>query len=76
MARVDNNTSIMSYIKTLRFFGAAYAATQESIKSQATSLAVMQVHLVDIQQFCMAVSQQPPSNIYALAQHQHMSNNH
>jgi hypothetical protein len=45
-------------------FGAAYAATQETIKSQAASLTTMQGQLSNIQQFCMAVSQQPPSMIY------------
>jgi hypothetical protein len=45
-------------------FCASYAATQETIKSQATSLATMQGQLANIQQFCMAVSQQPPSTIY------------
>ena len=45
-------------------FGAAYTATQDSMKSLAASLAAMQGQLANIQQFCMAVGQQPPSNIY------------
>jgi hypothetical protein len=76
MAAVDDNASITSYNKTLMNFGAAYAATQETIKSQATSLAAMQGQLENIQQFCMAIGQQPPSNIYAPTQHQCTSNNH
>jgi hypothetical protein len=76
MAAVDNDVSIALYNKTLMNFGAVYAATQETIKSQATSLAAMQGQLANIQQFCMAVGQQPPSNIYAPTQHQRMSNNH
>jgi hypothetical protein len=76
MAAVDNDASITSYNKTLANFGAVYAATQETIKSQATSLAAMQGQLANIQQFCTAVNQQPPSNIYAPTQHQRTSNNH
>ena len=68
MAVVDDDVSIAVYIKTLTNFSTAYATTQESIKSQASSLAMMQGQLVNIQQFCMAIGQQPPSNIYAPAQ--------
>ena len=63
-------------------FGAAYTATQESMKNQASSLAAMQGQLANIQQFCMAIGQQPPSNIYqppsniyALVQHQRANYN-
>jgi hypothetical protein len=75
MAAVEDNASIALYNKTLMNFGATYAATLETIKSQATSLAAMQGQLANIQQFCMAVGQQPPSKIYASMQHQHTSNN-
>ena len=34
------------------------------MKSQAPSLAAMQGQLANIQQFCMVIGQQPPSNIY------------
>ena len=34
------------------------------MKSQASSLAAIKGQLANIQQFCMAVGQQPPSNIY------------
>ena len=64
MAAVNDDASIMLYTKTMSNFGATYAASRESMKSQASSLAAMQGQLANIQQFCMAVGQQPPSNIY------------
>ena len=64
-----------SYGKSLANFGAAYAAKQESIKSQATTMATMQGQLTNIQQFCMAVGQQPPRNIYTPPQQQRTFNN-
>jgi hypothetical protein len=65
MAAMENDAAIASYSKSLANFGAAYAATQESMKTQATTMAAMQGQLTNIQQFCMAVGQQPPPNIYA-----------
>ena len=83
MAAVNNGLLNASYTKTTSNFGAAYVAIQESVKSQAASLATMQGQLANIQQFCMTVGQQPPSNIYqppsnsyAPAQHQHLTYNH
>ena len=64
MAAVVDHVLIASYTKTMSNFGAAYAATQDSMKNQAASLAAMQGQLVNIPQFCMAAGQQPPSNIY------------
>jgi hypothetical protein len=75
MAAMDNNALLASYSKSLANCGAVYAATQESIKTQATSLASMQGQLTNIQQFCMNVGQQPPPNIYAPTQQQHTPNN-
>ena len=75
MAAMDDDASITSYSESLKNFGAAYAATQESMKTQATTMAAMQGQLTNIQQFCMAVGQQPPPNIYAPAQQQHTFNN-
>ena len=75
MAAMDDDVSIALYSKSLANFGAAYAATQESMKAQATNMAVMQGQLTNIQQFCMAVGQQPPPNIYTPAQQQHTFNN-
>ena len=45
------------------------------MKSQATTMVTMQGQLTNIQQFCMAVGQQPPPNIYTPAQQQHTFNN-
>jgi hypothetical protein len=70
MTAMDNNATVASYGKAIANFRAAYAATQEMIKSQATSLASIQGQLANLQQFCMAVGQQPPNNIYAPAQQQ------
>jgi hypothetical protein len=75
MAAMENDAAIASYSKSLANFGAAYAATQESMKTQATTMAAMQGQLTNIQQFCMAVGQQPPPNIYAPPQQQHTFNN-
>jgi hypothetical protein len=72
---MDNNTSIASYSESLANFGAAYAATQELMKAQATTMAAMQGQLTNIQQFCMAVGQQPPPNINAPSQQQPTFNN-
>ncbi len=67
---MDNDASIALYSKLLANSGAAYAATQEAMKTQATTMAAMQGQLTNIQQFWMAVSQQPPPNIYAPPQQQ------
>jgi hypothetical protein len=74
MAAMDDDTSIALYGELLASFGAAYAATQESMKSQATTMAAMQGQLANIQQFCMAVNQQPPPTIYAPPQQQQQQN--
>jgi hypothetical protein len=76
MAATDDNTPQALYSKLLVIFGTAYAATQEMIKTQATNMAAMQGQLMNNQQFCMAVSQQPPPTSYAPTQQQHMSKNH
>ena len=53
MTVINNNPLITLYTKTMLNFGAVYAATQESMKSQASSLAAMQGQLANIQQFCI-----------------------
>jgi hypothetical protein len=68
MAAMDDDALLASYSKSLANFGAVYTAMQESIKTQATSLASMQGQLTNIQQFCMNVSQQPLPNIYTPTQ--------
>jgi hypothetical protein len=75
MAATDDNALHALYSELLTNFGVAYAATQETIKTQATNMATMQGQLTNIQQFCMAVGQQPPPANYAPTQQQHMSNN-
>jgi hypothetical protein len=76
MTAVDIGTSVASYGDLLTNFGAAYATTQETMKSQANSLVAMQNQLANIQQFCiMAIGQQPPSSVYAPAQQQRTFNN-
>jgi hypothetical protein len=78
MAAMDNNSSsIPLYGKSLANFGDVYAATQETIKSQADSISTIQVQLVGLQQFCMAVGQQqpPPNNIYYAPQQQQCRHN-
>ncbi len=49
MAATDDNALHASYSKSLANFGAAYAATQEMIKIQATNMAAMQGQLTNIQ---------------------------
>ncbi len=78
MAAMDNNgSSIALYSKSLANFGAAYAATQETVKSQADSISTIQAQLAGLQQFCMAVGQQqpPPNNIYYAPQQQQRHHN-
>jgi hypothetical protein len=75
MTAVDNDALLALYGNLLANFGAAYAAMQETMKSQANSLVAMQGQLANIQQFCMTVNQQPPSSIYAPAQQQCTFNN-
>jgi hypothetical protein len=74
----DNGGSIASYGKSLANFDAAYAAMQETVKSQADSLSAIQAQLAGLQQFCMAIEQQqPPANNihYAPQQQQRCHNN-
>ena len=75
MATMDDDALITSYGESLANFGTAYAATQVSMKSQATTMAAMQGQLANIQQFCMAANQQPPPTIHAPPQLQQQHNN-
>jgi hypothetical protein len=76
MAAVDKDAVFTSYGDSHANVDAMYAATQESIKNQATSLAAMQGQLANIQQFCLAIGQQPPSNGYNPVWQQHTSTSH
>ncbi len=75
MAVVDNNALLASYGDSLADFGTVYATMQETMKSQADSLAAMQGQFANIQQFCMTVCQQPPSGFYTPPQQQGTFNN-
>jgi hypothetical protein len=60
MAAVNDDNSVVSYGESIANFGAAYAATQELVKAQGTTIASMQGQLQAMQQYCMALQQQPP----------------
>jgi hypothetical protein len=56
MATTNNNDSVISYEETISNFGAMYAATQESVKLQGTTIAAMQSQLNAMsQKYCMAL---------------------
>ncbi len=61
----DNDSSVTSYGKSITNFGAAYAATQEFVKMQESSIASLQSQVNAMQQYCMALQSQPPPPIYA-----------
>jgi hypothetical protein len=68
MAAVNNDDTEASYSESIANFGAASAATQESVKTQATMIVLMQTQLQAMQLYCMGLQQQPPPTIYALQQ--------
>ncbi len=71
MAAINNDDSIVSYCESIMNFGAAYAATHESVKSHSLMFRLMQGQLQAMQQFCMALQQQqPPTTTYAPQQQQ------
>jgi hypothetical protein len=70
MTAMDDDATGTSYGKSIANFGTSYAAIHETMKGQATSLALIQDQLANLQQFCMAAGQQPPNNIYTPAQQQ------
>ncbi len=55
MAAVNNDDTEALYGKSIANFGATYAATQESVKTQATRIALMQTQLQAMQQYCMGL---------------------
>jgi cysteine synthase len=74
MAATNDNNFYISYGESIANFGAAYAITQESVKSQGTTIASMQGQLNAMTQYCMALQQQStPTN--HVAQHQRGTTN-
>jgi hypothetical protein len=71
MAVVNDDNSVTLYGESIANFGAAYAATQESVKSQGATIVSMQGQMQAMQQYCMALGQQAPPGIYMLQQQQH-----
>ncbi len=71
VAAVNADDSVVSYGygESIANFGAAYATTQESVKSQSTTIASLR-QMQAMQQHCMALGQQPPPGIYTLQQQQ------
>ena len=65
MAEVNDNNTVALYGESTTNFGAAYAATQESVKTQSMTIALMQTQLQAMHQYCMGLQQQPPPTIYA-----------
>jgi hypothetical protein len=70
MAAVNDDDFVVSYGEWITHFGAAYAATQELVKSQGMTIALMQGQLQAMQQYCMVLGQHPPPGIYTLQQQQ------
>jgi hypothetical protein len=72
----DNNASVVSYGKSTANFGVAYTATQESVKTQGLAIATLQGQVNAIQQYCMAIQQQPPPTIHVAQQQRGPNNRH
>jgi hypothetical protein len=70
MAAVNNDDCVILYRESIANFGAGYATTQESVKSQGTTITLMQGQLQAMQQYCMALVQQSPLSIYTSQQQQ------
>jgi hypothetical protein len=60
MVAVNNDNSVTLYGEPIANFGAAYAAMQESVKSQGAMIASMQGQMQAMHQYCMALGHQPP----------------
>ena len=57
MAATNNNDSVVSYGDSIGNFSATYAVTKESVKSQGTTIALMQSQLNAMTQHCMVLQQ-------------------
>jgi hypothetical protein len=60
IAAVKDDNFVALYGESIANFRAAYAATQESLKSQGATITSMQGQMQAMQQYCMALGQQPP----------------
>ncbi len=60
MAAVNDDDSVALYGESIANFGAVYATTQETVKSQGMTIALMQGQMQVMQQYCMVLGQQPP----------------
>jgi hypothetical protein len=64
----DKDASVALYGESITNFGATYAATQESAKSQGSTIVTLQGQVDTMQQYCMSLQQQPPPTNYAAQQ--------
>jgi hypothetical protein len=72
----DDDASVVSYGKSIANFVAAYAATQESVKTQGSTIATLQGQVNAKQQYCISIQQHPPPTIYAMEQQRSPNNRH
>jgi hypothetical protein len=70
MAAVNDDNSIALYGELIANFRAAYAVTQEAVKSQGTTIVLMQGQMQAMQQYCMGIRQQTPLGVYTSQQQQ------
>ncbi len=67
---MNDNDSVTLYGESIANFGAAYATMQEAVQSQGTTITSIQGQMQAMQQYCMAIGQQPPRGIYTMQQQQ------
>jgi hypothetical protein len=65
MAAVNTDDTVVLFKESTANFGATYAATQESVKTQGTTIALIQTQLQAMHQYCIGLQQQPSPTIYA-----------
>ena len=53
MAAVNNDDTMALFEESIANFGAAYAATQESVKTQGMAITSMQTQLQAMHQYCI-----------------------
>jgi hypothetical protein len=70
MNAVNEDNSVILYGELTANLGDVHATTQESGKMQGLAIALMQAQLQAMQQYCMALQQQPPPAIHARQQQQ------